>query len=83
MAGLLVLTHENICQISSRGPVFRPQVKGLHECFFPTVLARLSPTSRPWLDYIPKLFCISFNLNQRQNALSLARIIKLTSLPSR
>lgn len=34
MAGLLVLAHENICQISSRGPVFRPQVKGLHECFF-------------------------------------------------
>lgn len=33
MAGLLVLAHENICQISSRGPVFRPQVKGLH-CFF-------------------------------------------------
>lgn len=34
MAGLLVLAHENICQISSRGPVFRPQVKGLHEVFF-------------------------------------------------
>lgn len=32
MAGLLVLAHENICQISSRGRVFRPQVKGPHEC---------------------------------------------------
>lgn len=32
MAGLLVLAHENICQISSRGRVFRPQVKGLREC---------------------------------------------------
>lgn len=39
MAGLLVLAHENICQISSRGRVFRPQVKGLHEClFFPLLL---------------------------------------------
>lgn len=34
MAGLLVLAHENMCQISSRGPVFRPQVKGLQRCFF-------------------------------------------------
>lgn len=61
MAGLLVLAHENICQISSRGPVFRPQVKGLHEGFFllllfPTVPPPLCPTSRPGLDNIPKLF---------------------------
>lgn len=37
MAGSLVLTHENTCQISS---MFQPQVKGPHECFssfFPTV----------------------------------------------
>lgn len=59
MAGLLVLAHENICQISSRGPVFRPQVKGLHHCYFfpllllfPSVLPPLSPTS---LDNKPKL----------------------------
>lgn len=32
MAGLLVLAHENICQISSRGRVFRPQVKGPQDC---------------------------------------------------
>lgn len=64
MAGLLVLAHENICQISSRGPVFRPQVKGLHErvfffilLWFPTVLPPLSlPVDRHRLDNIPKLF---------------------------
>lgn len=63
MAGLLVLAHENICQISSRGPVFRPQVKGLHECwvFFAFALVSYCSssslfTSRPRLDNTPKLF---------------------------
>ncbi len=64
MAGLLVLAHENICQISSRGPVFRPQVKGLHECFFsfflllwfPPVLPSLSLPVDPGLNNVPKLF---------------------------
>lgn len=41
--GLLVLTHENICHISSRGRVFQPQVKGpASSLLFP-------------LDNIPKL----------------------------
>lgn len=61
MAGLLVLAHENICQISSQGPVFRPQVKGLHEVFFflllfPTALSPLSTTSSAELDNAPKLY---------------------------
>ena len=45
MAGLLVVAHENICQISSRGPVFRPQVKGLHEVLFFFLLLFLSALS--------------------------------------
>lgn len=45
MAGLLVLAHENICQISGRGPVCRPQVKGLHECLFPSFVVMSDSSS--------------------------------------